>query len=103
MPNAPPPTYAFGAENAAPPVPTEGLPAGWTMEQWNHYGQQWLDTQQLTPSITDSQTTVSEPTYASPEPTYASPEPTYAPPVESGKSRELSDPLPSTDILDFDL
>ena len=27
----------------------------------------------------------------------------YAPPVESGKSRELSEPLPSTDILDFDL
>jgi uncharacterized membrane protein len=26
-----------------PPVPAEGLPEGWTMEQWNHYGQQWLD------------------------------------------------------------
>ena len=28
---------------AGPPVPAEGLPEGWTMEQWNHYGQQWLD------------------------------------------------------------
>jgi len=25
-----------------PPVPAEGLPEGWTMEQWQHYGQQWL-------------------------------------------------------------
>ena len=28
---------------AGPPVPAAGLPEGWTMEQWNHYGQQWLD------------------------------------------------------------
>lgn len=26
----------------APPVPAEGLPSGWTMEQWTHYGEQWL-------------------------------------------------------------
>jgi len=26
-----------------PPLPAEGLPEGWTMEQWNFYGQQWLD------------------------------------------------------------
>jgi len=26
----------------SPPVPAEGLPPGWTMEQWNHYGAQWL-------------------------------------------------------------
>ena len=124
MPNAPPPTYAFGFGGGAPPVPAEGLPAGWTLEQWNHYGQQWLDAQQPPSSSPVSQSTISEPTYASPEPTYAtleptyaspeptyappeptyaSPEPTYVPPVESGKSRELSEPLPSTDILDFDL
>ncbi|MEE3029729.1 MAG: PKD domain-containing protein, partial [Candidatus Thermoplasmatota archaeon] len=103
MPNAPPPTYAFGFGGGAPPVPAEGLPAGWTLEQWNHYGQQWLDGQQPSTSAPTSQITISEPTYASPEPTYASPEPTYVPPVESGKSRELSEPLPSTDILDFDL
>ena len=94
MPNAPPPTYAFGAENAAPPVPAEGLHAGWTIEQWNHYGQQWLDGQQ---------TTASEPSYAAPEPSYAAPEPSYSTLEQSGKSRELSEPLPSTDILDFDL
>jgi len=22
------------------------LPAGWTMEQWKHYGQQWLEQNQ---------------------------------------------------------
>jgi hypothetical protein len=25
-----------------PAIPPEGLPPGWTMEQWNYYGQQWL-------------------------------------------------------------
>ena len=27
---------------STPPVPIEGLPAGWTMEQWQHYGEQYL-------------------------------------------------------------
>ena len=26
-----------------PPIPEGGLPAGWTMEQWQYYGQQYLD------------------------------------------------------------
>ena len=26
-----------------PALPAEGLPQGWTMEQWTHYGQQYLD------------------------------------------------------------
>ena len=26
-----------------PPLPAEGLPPGWTMEQWRYYGQQYLD------------------------------------------------------------
>jgi hypothetical protein len=26
-----------------PPIPATGIPAGWTMEQWQHYGQQHLD------------------------------------------------------------
>ena len=26
-----------------PPIPEEGLPAGWTIEQWQYYGQQYLD------------------------------------------------------------
>jgi len=34
------------ATETGPPLPEGGLPAGWTMEQWNHYGQQWLDQNQ---------------------------------------------------------
>ncbi|MEC8979906.1 MAG: hypothetical protein VX433_07485 [Candidatus Thermoplasmatota archaeon] len=30
---------------SGPPLPEGGLPDGWTMEQWQHYGQQWLDNQ----------------------------------------------------------
>lgn len=25
-----------------PPIPAGGLPPGWDLEQWNHYGEQWL-------------------------------------------------------------
>ena len=39
-PTATPPEASGG-----PPLPPEGLPAGWTMEQWEHYGQQYLDGQ----------------------------------------------------------
>ncbi len=28
---------------SGPQVPLDGLPHGWTMEQWQFYGQQWLD------------------------------------------------------------
>ena len=30
---------------AGPPLPPTGLPVGWTMEQWSHYGQQYLENQ----------------------------------------------------------
>lgn len=30
-------------QNAGPPLPESGLPAGWTEEQWAYYGQQYLD------------------------------------------------------------
>lgn len=33
-------------QDSTPPLPAGGLPAGWTMEQWKHYGQQWLDQNQ---------------------------------------------------------
>jgi hypothetical protein len=29
--------------NQSPALPATGLPEGWTMEQWDYYGQQWLD------------------------------------------------------------
>ena len=31
------------AAYAGPPLPPGGLPAGWTMEQWAYYGQQYID------------------------------------------------------------
>ena len=30
-------------ENLGPPLPAEGLPDGWSMEQWNHYGADYLE------------------------------------------------------------
>ena len=52
VPMSPPPTPSAPLEEAppappvasgAPPIPAEGLPAGWSNEQWNAYGQQYLD------------------------------------------------------------
>ena len=34
-----------GTRARCPPIPESGLPEGWTMEQWQYYGQQWLDSQ----------------------------------------------------------
>ena len=31
--------------HGTPSLPESGLPEGWTMEQWAHYGQRWLDQQ----------------------------------------------------------
>ena len=37
------PSPALGTADSAPPVPAAGLPEGWTMDQWNVYGQMWLE------------------------------------------------------------
>jgi len=37
------PSPELGTAETAPPVPAAGLPEGWTMEQWNVYGQMWLE------------------------------------------------------------
>ena len=42
-PAASPPAVSPPTAQAGPPLPASGLPEGWTMEQWSHYGQQWLD------------------------------------------------------------
>ena len=40
----PPPAPVLEPVTQGPPaIPLEGLPAGWTQEQWNYYGQEWLD------------------------------------------------------------
>jgi hypothetical protein len=33
------------SQQSGPPLPASGLPDGWTMEQWQWYGQEWLDKQ----------------------------------------------------------
>ena len=38
-----PPVSTAPVSTAGPPVPEGGLPAGWTQEQWEYYGQQYLD------------------------------------------------------------
>ena len=50
VPMAPPPSPEPMAApsvappaSAGPPLPPEGLPEGWTMDQWEHYGQKYLD------------------------------------------------------------
>ena len=40
-----PSSDSFSAPNEHPPIPAEGLPAGWTEEQWHHYGAEWLKRQ----------------------------------------------------------
>ena len=54
VPMSPPPTPAAPVVEAppappvasgTPPIPAEGLPPGWSNEQWNAYGQQYLDGQ----------------------------------------------------------
>lgn len=51
-PEGPPPGYLFESNSntnpseGPPPIPEEGLPEGWTTEQWNYYGQQWLESQE---------------------------------------------------------
>ena len=47
------------APTMGPPLPATGLPEGWTMEQWQYYGEQYLATQtasqvQPQPTITDT-------------------------------------------------
>lgn len=48
--------------NQGPPLPATGLPAGWTMEQWAYYGEQYLAANQApapAPQPTPSMTTTS--------------------------------------------
>ena len=44
--NAAPAIPDFNAQvpvtNSGPPLPPEGLPPGWTEDQWQHYGEQYL-------------------------------------------------------------
>ena len=39
-------TESLESGSKGPQLPAEGLPPGWTSEQWQYYGQQYLDTKQ---------------------------------------------------------
>ena len=56
---APQPVAVQPTTPQVPPIPATGLPPGWTMEQWQHYGAQYLGAQntaptQVQPAITDT-------------------------------------------------
>jgi hypothetical protein len=36
---------AFPPPASAPPIPAQGLPPGWSQEQWLIYGEKWLEEQ----------------------------------------------------------
>ena len=44
-PPAPPLTPVMAKQPLSPVIPATGLPPGWTIEQWHHYGHQWLSQQ----------------------------------------------------------
>ena len=35
--------------SCSPTVPQSGLPEGWSIEQWNYYGAQWLESRNMYP------------------------------------------------------
>jgi hypothetical protein len=53
--------------NTGPQIPATGLPEGWTMEQWNYYGEQWL-------TANSAPAPVQQPIVSNPEPLPASTE-----------------------------
>ena len=52
MTTTPEPVPQPASNSGSPPVPAEGLPPGWSMEQWDHYGAQWLAQQAAQPQPT---------------------------------------------------
>ena len=41
-------------ESESPPLPSTGLPDGWTSEQWRYYGKNWLENHARTAADSDS-------------------------------------------------
>ena len=53
------------AVQSGPTIPISGLPDGWTMEQWQHYGEQYLAAQMGLHAPTQPTTTNTPSTSAS--------------------------------------
>ncbi|MDP6870422.1 MAG: PKD domain-containing protein [Candidatus Poseidoniaceae archaeon] len=89
--------------DTGPPLPATGLPDGWTMEQWNYYGQQYLDSMQPV-----QQPVYHEPVTYNPDPALSTqvteplPEPVYTPtvqePAPTPASQALANLLDDLDI-----
>ena len=66
-----------------PPIPASGIPDGWTMEQWNYYGAQYL---------ADNPPPAAQPAAYNPEPVQAyQPQPVY----ETAPTQTFENPAPS--------
>ena len=59
-----PPMAPAEQANSGPPLPATGLPQGWTMEQWNYYGEQWLVTNQPVQAVQQPIVSQTQPTSA---------------------------------------
>ncbi len=64
---APPMPADLAAPAGGPPLPATGLPQGWTMDQWVHYGEQWLAANQPAPAPPQPIVSQTPPTPASAE------------------------------------
>lgn len=53
------------AASQGPPLPATGLPDGWTQQQWDYYGQQWLDANKASSAVSQPITTNTTPSSAS--------------------------------------
>ena len=69
--------------NTGPPLPASGLPEGWTMDQWEYYGEQYLAS--MPPMPTE--------TFAQPAQTAYQPEP--APTYNPAPTQTFAEPAPS--------
>ncbi len=87
-----PPSEMFtsGLSPDAPPIPADGLPEGWSIEQWNHYGHQWVAQNVVSEPVAEANLPSVEPTTA-----FDSIDATPAP-------AEPSEPAPVTPTEDID-
>lgn len=60
-PTPAPAALAPAPVQTGPPLPATGLPEGWSMEQWSHYGAQYLSAQQGQPAAIQPVTTDTTP------------------------------------------
>ncbi len=75
------------AVNNGPPIPAAGLPAGWSMEQWTYYGEQYL--------VNNPQVAVATPAYSQPPPTQAYAQPEPAPAYQPAPTQTYAEPSAS--------